>query len=305
MRLILLLIPVLLIACNQQHDNATASTTTSTSPIVAKLDNQNLRESDIDAEINALPASMHDLATDPRARAAILQTLIRRKILSRQAIAMGLNKDPVVRQQIERARENILVQALKDQELASQKPPSEKAIEDYYNKHKADFTIPEQIHARHILVSNKDQAMKIYRLLKHGKDFAELAAQYSLDDNTKARGGDLNWFSRGTMVSSFEDAAFALKKPGDISKPVKTQFGWHIIQLLGRRPSTLKTLDEAHDEIVSILTQQAMDRWISNAVSHAHVQILNPEYIQTESSTKTSDTTDMPSDTTDDNTQGP
>jgi peptidyl-prolyl cis-trans isomerase C len=282
MRLILMLIPLLLAACNQQHGNTASTTSAPTSPIVAKLDGQNLRESDIDAEINALPESMRDIGTDPRARAAILQTLIRRKILSRQAIAMGIDKDPVVQQQIERARENILVQTLKDQELKSLTPPDEKTIETYYEKHQADFTIPEQIHARHILVNSEDMALKIYKMLKHGKDFAALAAQYSQDDGTKARGGDLNWFSRGAMVPSFEQAAFALQKPGDISKPVHTQFGWHIIQLLGRRPATLKSLDEAHDEIISILNQKAMDRWLSNAVSHAHVQILKPDYMQPE-----------------------
>jgi peptidyl-prolyl cis-trans isomerase C len=286
MRLTILLMPLLiaslLAACSQQQNNASSANSAPTSPIVAKLDNQNLHESDIDAEINALPESMRDIGADPRARAAILQTLIRRKILSRQAIAMGIDKDPVVQQQIERARENILVQTLKDQELKSLTPPDEKTIEAYYNSHKADFTIPEQIHARHILVNDEDTANKVYRLLKRGKDFAALAAQYSQDDGTKARGGDLNWFSRGAMIPAFEEAAFALKKPGDISKPVHTQFGWHIIQLLGRRPATLKTLDEAHDEIISILNQQAMDKWLKNAVSHAHVQILKPDYMQPE-----------------------
>jgi peptidyl-prolyl cis-trans isomerase C len=298
MRLMILLIPLLLIACNQQHEtNVAINATSSTSPIVAKLDGQNLRESDIDAEINALPESMRDIGSDPRARAAILHTLIRRKILSKQAIAMGLDKDPVVQQRIERARENILVQTLKDQEQKSLTQPDEKTIEAYYNSHQADFTIPEQIHACHILVNSEDLAKKIYKLLKHGKDFTALAAQYSQDDSTKARGGDLNWFSRGTMIPAFEDAAFALKKPGDISKPVHTQFGWHIIELLGRRPATLKSLDEAHDEIISILNQQAMERWLTQATSHAHVQILNPEYMQTKSSADSDSLDDTESET--------
>jgi peptidyl-prolyl cis-trans isomerase C len=281
----LLLLPLLLVACNQQQ-KATSNAKAPDSPIVAKLDGQNLRESDIDAEISALPASMRELGTDPQARAAILHALIRRKILSKRAIAMGLDKDPVVRRRIERARENILVQTLKEQELKSLKAPSDKAIEAYYQSHQADFTIPEQIHARHILVGSKDVADKVYRLLKRGKDFATLAAQYSIDDGTKARGGDLNWFSHGTMVAPFEEAAFAMKNPGDISQPVHTQFGWHIIQLLGRRPATLKSLDEAHDEIIGILSQQAMDQWLSDVTRHAHVQIIRQDYIQTKPSTQ-------------------
>jgi peptidyl-prolyl cis-trans isomerase C len=276
---ITLLLLLLLVACNQQQKTA-SSAKTPASPIVAKLDGQNLRESDIDAEISALPASMRELGTDPQARAAILRALIRRKILSKRAIAMGLDKDPVVRRRIERARENILVQTLKEQELKTLKPPSDKAIETYYQSHQADFTIPEQIHARHILVGSEETATKVYRLLRRGKDFATLAAQYSIDDGTKARGGDLNWFSHGTMVAPFEEAAFALKHPGDISQPVHTQFGWHIIQLLGRRPATLKSLDEARDEIISILSQQTMDQWLNDLTRHAHVQIIRQDYIQ-------------------------
>jgi len=289
----LLLLSLLLVACNQQQ-KAASSAKTPASPIVAKLDGQMLRESDIDAEISALPESMRELGTDPQARAAILHALIRRKILSKRAIAMGLGKDPVVRRRIERARENILVQTLKEQELKSLKPPSDKAIQAYYQAHQADFTIPEQIHARHILVGSQDTADKVYRLLRRGGDFATLAAQYSIDDGTKARGGDLNWFARGTMVAPFEEAAFALKKPGDISKPVHTQFGWHIIQLLGRRPATLKSLDEARDEIVSILNQQAMDQWLHDLTGHAHVQIIRQDYLQAAPPAQQESTTDAP-----------
>ncbi len=89
----------------------------------------------------------------------------------------------------------------------------------------------EQVWARHILVANEATAKELYAELQAGADFAQLAQINSLDTSNASTGGDLGWFGRGTMVEAFETAAFALK-PGEISEPVKTEFGWHIIQCI-------------------------------------------------------------------------
>ena len=90
----------------------------------------------------------------------------------------------------------------------------------------------EQVWARHILVDTEAEAKTIYNFLQQGGDFAEFAKSASKDTGSAANGGDLGWFGRGQMVSEFETAAFSLKV-GEISQPVKTQFGYHIIQVLG------------------------------------------------------------------------
>ena len=87
----------------------------------------------------------------------------------------------------------------------------------------------EEIRASHILVKTKDEADKLYEEIKAGKDFAEVASEVSLSPSGQA-GGDLGYFGKGMMVKPFEDAAFALEK-GELSKPVETQFGWHLILL--------------------------------------------------------------------------
>lgn len=90
--------------------------------------------------------------------------------------------------------------------------------------------MPSKVHARHILVKTEQEALEVCYDVKHGKDFAEVAKAKSLCPSKK-QGGDLGWFGRNQMVKEFEQAAFALK-PKEISKPIKTQFGWHVIEVV-------------------------------------------------------------------------
>ncbi|HMA38357.1 MAG TPA: peptidylprolyl isomerase, partial [Chloroflexia bacterium] len=121
-------------------------------------------------------------------------------------------------------------------------------------------TTQDEVHVQHILVADEALAKQIKDQLDKGADFAALAAQYSTDTSNKDKGGDLGWFAPtakgGPMVQEFSDAAFALTKPGQISAPVKSQFGWHIIRLIERGPQPLSQTDL--DKAKSI----AFDNWL-------------------------------------------
>lgn len=274
---LLLLLSALLTGCDTAPDIDT--TPADTTPVVAQVGSVMFHESDIDAEIRNMPESMHHLATDPVARARILDVLIRREVLSRYAQEIGLDSDPIIRERINRIRDSILIEALQDWHTSRLPRFTTETIESYYQKHISDFTIPEQIHARHILVGSEKLANQLLQQLKKGADFATLAATHSLDDSNKSRGGDLNWFPRGVMVEPFEKAAFALKNGGDIAGPVKTQFGWHIIELQGKRPASRKTLEEAREEITNILQQESLQQWLEKLMDEEKTSILKPEYI--------------------------
>jgi peptidyl-prolyl cis-trans isomerase C len=264
----------LLAACQQQATKAPVDTT----PVVAKVGDRTFHESDIDAEIDTLPENLQSVSDNPVLRARILHTLMRRYALSQKALKMHMDADPVVQHRIVHARDDILIQYLQQWKMEHLPMPTQEQIAAYFKAHKSDFSIPAQVHVRHILLGTKKQARRIIYKLKHGGDFAALAAAYSLDDGSKARGGDLNWFPRGVMVKSFEKAAFGLKKANDISAPVQTKYGWHVIQLLGKRPASQRELPEVREDIVNILKQEKLSAWEETLLSQANSQIIKPDY---------------------------
>lgn len=133
-------------------------------------------------------------------------------------------------------------------------------IEAFYNDNMDMFTQEEQVKASHILIGTinqnrppeeaKKMAEDIYRQLQNGSDFAELAKEYSDDPGSAAKGGDLGFFPRGRMVGPFEDAAFGLQVD-EVSQPVETQFGYHIVKVTDRREKKVQTLEEAREQIVT------------------------------------------------------
>ncbi|MDX8391752.1 MAG: peptidylprolyl isomerase [Mariprofundaceae bacterium] len=278
----LLLIPTAMLllfvgACQQQGNQPQ---TIPTSPPAARIGDTTIYESDIDAAINALPEKLHLKRDDPELRAHLLRVLLRRQALSRHAEDLHLEQDPAIHLRIVKARDDILIESLQRWKMNHLPESDAASVEAYYNSHLSEFTIPEQVHARHILLANEKQAKKVLHQLKKGKDFATLAAEKSRDDGSKARGGDLNWFPRGVMVKAFEEKVFALKKTGQYAGPVKTRFGWHVIELLGKRPANRQSLAEVRSDIAGILKQQALNAWFDERVAAAGADIINPQYRQ-------------------------
>jgi peptidyl-prolyl cis-trans isomerase D len=147
---------------------------------------------------------------------------------------------------------------------------TETDLREYYDKHKDRYVEPERRRARHILIAvsktrSEPQALKraeeVLAKAKGGADFAALAKQYSDDPGSASQGGDLGWSERSSFVAPFADAVFSMK-PNEIRGPVKTQFGYHIIQLEGIEPGKTKTFEQARAEIEAQLRRdRASDRF--------------------------------------------
>ena len=146
---------------------------------------------------------------------------------------------------------------------------TEEEAQKFYDEHKDQFTQPERIHARHILISDDatsaDTIAKVQADLKAGASFDEEAKKLSTCPSAP-QGGDLGEFTKEQMVPEFADAAFALKEPGDISEPVKSPFGWHIIRLEGRTPAQLTPFDEVKGQILQELNGQKQQERIKEKV---------------------------------------
>jgi len=143
---------------------------------------------------------------------------------------------------------------------AAEKPDFTKRALEYYKANTQRYQVPEEVRVEHILVDTKERSEEqaqqraqevLAKLKKGGVDFAELAKEYSDDPSAQGNGGDLGFFSRGRMVGPFEDAAFAMKKKGELSAPVKTPFGYHILRFIERKEARTRSFDEVKAEIIA------------------------------------------------------
>ena len=152
---------------------------------------------------------------------------------------------------------------------------SDAEVEQYFKTHRAEFDRPEQVHVRHILLGTESEARLILARLKRGSDsFDALAQQYSKDPGSARKGGDLDFVSRDQVVPEFAKAAFELQ-PQQISEVVHTQFGYHIIQLLERRPPQPATLDQVRDQVRAMLQTQKQEavfqEWLKSLKGRAKI----------------------------------
>lgn len=164
-------------------------------------------------------------------------------------------------------------------------------IDRYYNDNILQFATPEQIRASHILLKTSasgsdDAAVKasaedVLKQARSGADFAELATKYSQDEGTAPKGGDLDYFGRGRMVPEFDTAAFAMEKVGDLSGPVKTQYGYHIIKLTDKKAGTTQALADVKAQITEQLLAQRVQTQANDLASRLAAQITKPADLET------------------------
>jgi peptidyl-prolyl cis-trans isomerase C len=228
------------------------------SPVLLEGGGITVTAADIQSELLRVP---------PETRAAILArpdsiraaatNLYQRRVLAADALTHGADKQPLVQEQLQIARDRVLSDARLAQLDAAAQPNDatlDALAQSTYRAEPARFKHPEEVHARHILVGNglpdaRAKAEQLLVQLRAGASFEALARQHSTDAGSAARGGDLGWFTRGRMVPEFETAAFALAKAGDFSEIVESKFGFHIIQLQGKRSAGTRPFDEVRDEL--------------------------------------------------------
>lgn len=202
-------------------------------------------------------------------RQNVLRGIASEKLLHKQAVASGVDKSEDVQKRLETLKRQLLIQTFIEQKADSL--VTEDALKKAYEEHKTSMKGKEELRARHILVDSEEKAKDIAAKLKKGEDFAKLAREQSLDKASGARGGDLDYFTPDKMVAPFSEAVVKLKK-GEMSAPVKTDFGWHIIKLEDRRPLAVPSFEEMKEQLKADIRRKAVERYVVGLMEGANIK---------------------------------
>jgi peptidyl-prolyl cis-trans isomerase C len=203
-------------------------------------------------------------------RGMVRDELVNREIIMQEAQKAGIAKQPEVQTQLDMARQEIIVGAyLRD--YARKHPVTDADIQKEYDKAKAQHG-DKEYKARHILVETEDQAKALIAELKKGGKFDDLAAKNSKDTGSAQRGGDLDWNVPATYDKQFSDAMVKLEKGKYTDTPVRTRFGFHIIQLDDVRPAKFATLAEVKPRIQQMLVQNKIEELVRGLRAKAKIE---------------------------------
>jgi peptidyl-prolyl cis-trans isomerase C len=219
---------------------------------LAKINDRVITVTEFDQEMEQLPPALKALVVTDKGRREFLQKLIERELLLQEGVKKGFDKDEEILRKVEQFKQGLIIEALTEKLCAGKDEVSDKEVEAYYKGNKGKFSLGERVRVRHIMVKTMSEAQEIKDRLNRGEDFIALAKQYSIWP-TKQQGGDLGYITRGMVDKSFADAAFALKRRGEISGIVKTKLGFHIIRLEDRLGPHQLTLAEVREEIRKFL----------------------------------------------------
>jgi len=241
--------------------------------VVAIVNGDDIHLSDLSALTRNLPQQLQGMSPD-QLYPILLEQLVDQKAMAIAAEKSGLENDPEVKKRIAAGIEQVMQAALITKIVGPQ--IAESAIQARYNRDYANKPGVEEVHARHILVSTQAQAEDIIKQLNHGGDFAKLAIKYSKDPGA-SNGGDLGFFKKTDMVPEFADAAFSLKDGQTTQTPVHTQFGYHVIQVLGHKTDPAVALADVHDKIRNELIQEGVHNLLTKVRSAVVIKEFGPD----------------------------
>ncbi|ACP26421.1 putative foldase/peptidyl-prolyl cis-trans isomerase [Sinorhizobium fredii NGR234] len=243
-----------------------------TDPVVAKVGDQEIRQSELDLAITSLDPQLQRMPEEQK-RAAALSAVIDVKLLVKDAEKEGLQNDAVFKQRVAFLTERELHNAFFKKHVVDAVTKEE--VKARYDKEIAAIPAQEEVKARHILVKTEDEAKAIIKELDAGKSFVELAKAKSTDPN-KDDGGDLGYFTKGRMVPEFETAAFALEKGTYTKTPVKSQFGFHVILVEDKRPQAPPPLEQVEPQVRQLIMRDKYLALLDTAKKATGVEISDP-----------------------------
>jgi peptidyl-prolyl cis-trans isomerase C len=239
-------------------------------PVVARVNGVDIRQSDLAFAEEEIGGNMPTIPPEQK-RDYLINYLVDVIVLSQAAEKQNLADRPDVKRRLAFDHNRLLMEALLQD--AGKAALSEEAERKVYEEAIKQVKNEEEVHARHILVPTEEEAKAILAQLKAGADFATLAKEKSKDPGA-AEGGDLGYFTREQMVPEFAEVAFKLGK-GQLSDPVKTQFGWHIIKVEDKRIRPTPTFEQVKPQIENYVAHRAQAELVENLRKAATVERLD------------------------------
>lgn len=241
----------LVAGCNANKGSEGTGAAKSTGEVLAEVNGTTITTGDFTKEMENLPPYLKPMTETADGKKEMLETMVIRELVLQQAKKDGIDKSPLVAEKLEELKKRLVVEAFLKKKVEEQANISDADLQKFFNENKDKFKSDAQIKASHILMKDEKTAQDVLAKVKGGTSFEELAKKFSMDSAAQ-KGGDLGWFSKGTMLPEFEKAAFGLKE-GETSGIVKTKFGFHIIKLTGKRPAGQREFSEVKEQIKAAL----------------------------------------------------
>jgi len=273
---------------NEEFRHVVESTTRE-DPILGKAGDYVVKKSDVDRMLAYYPLETRQrMQENPAEKETLVKRMLEIKIVADAARKDKFDQKPQIKKQLAYVADDFLSKEYLAKKVMPEATVSEADLKEYYTQNKERLGIPEQVRARHILFKvdsaasqdekNKAQerAQAVLKRLQAGEDFAKLAAAHSDDAGSKAKGGDLGYFTPGKMVPEFEGAAF-YTNPGETSDIVETKYGYHIIKVEDHIDARERSFEEMKDYIKEKLHQQLVmfkvQEFIRQAAESAGMQV--------------------------------
>jgi peptidyl-prolyl cis-trans isomerase C len=235
--------------------------------VVARVGTETITEQQVDEIMNR----MSTVGRPPDAKRRLVDQMVDVLVFSQEARKAGLMNDPDVQRRVKEATNIVLFRTYVEHLIANVKV-SDEAAQKVYDQNKNNYVAPAQLKLQHILVKDKKKAEEISAKLKKDASFEELAKQESKDPMSAQKGGDLGWMSVGSLDPNFEKAASALKK-GEISAPVQSRFGYHIIKLNDKKDKHPMAFEDVKNTIKDSLKTSELEKMRKDVLSKADIEI--------------------------------
>ncbi len=240
--------------------------------VLAKVNGRTITEADLRLAEAEIGNDLGSMPADQRRR-VLVEYLIENHLFAEAAESEKLGSGTAFDERMKYWQRRALRDAYFDRTVKG--AVTEAEARKLYDAQLAAAKPQEEARARHILVESEAKAKDIFEKIAHGEDFARMAKEFSKDTGSKEEGGDLGYFSRGQMVPQFEEAAFKLK-PGEMSQPVQSQFGWHIIKLEDKRQRGAPPFDSIKERIMNSLVHRKAQELTQSLRDKAKLEFLDP-----------------------------